>query len=263
MWKSKSIKAFLLSLVLSLFFVSPVFAQEDLSDLEEFQNLANSLNQESYWQEVKQIQSLTDLLLQDIYSNPVETTDQQSLMLLRNYSAQMKSSEFASKKLSEQLKVLQLAQKTSNQVMETMLNQSTSLLTWQSSTLNNMKLLLASYNRLLEITQKIFSSQQQDVQLAIEELSKTSKQAEDLKLNLNIIQSLADKQAEEITALKKVQKRIKVASYVEFGVGVPCLVLGFLPIWTDEQKNIQNLLLGIGFTGTVAGVVTFSFTIPF
>lgn len=263
MWKSKSIKAFLLSLVLSLFFVSPVFAQEDLSDLEEFQNLANSLNQESYWQEVKQIQSLTDLLLRDIYSNPAETTDQQSLMLLRNYSAQMKSSEFASKKLSEQLKVLQLAQKTSNQVMENMLKQSTTLLTWQSTTLNNMKLLLASYNRLLEITQKIFNSQQQDVQLAIEEISKTTQQAEDLKLNLNIIQSLANKQAEEIAALKKVQKRIKIASYVELGVGVPCMVLGFLPIWTDEQKNIQNLLLGIGLTGTAAGVVTFSFTIPF
>lgn len=126
-----------------------------------------------------------------------------------------------------------------------------------------MKLLLASYNRLLEITQKIFSSQQQDVQLAIEEISKTTQQAENLKLNLNIIQSLANKQAEEIAALKKVQKRIKIASYVELGVGVPCMVLSFLPIWTDEQKNIQNLLLGIGLTGTAAGVVTFSFTIPF
>lgn len=263
MWKSKSIRIFLLSLVLLLFSVPSVFAQEDLSDLEEFQNLANSLNQESYWQEVKQIQSLTDLLLRDIYSNPAKQMDEQSLMLLRNYSAQMKSSEFASKKLSEQLKVLQLAQKTSNQVMETMLSQSTSLLTWQSSTLNNMKLLLASYSRLLEITQKIFSSQQQDVQLAIEELSKTSQQAEDLKLNLSIVQSLADKQSEEIAALKRVQKRIKITSYVEFGIGIPCLVLGLVPIWTDQQKNIQNLLLGIGVTSTAAGVTTLSFTIPF
>lgn len=126
-----------------------------------------------------------------------------------------------------------------------------------------MKLLLASYNRLLEITQKIFSSQQQDVQLAIEELSKTTQQAEDLKLNLNIVQSLADKQSEEIAALKRVQKRIKVTSYVEFGIGIPCLVLGLVPIWTDQQKNIQNLLLGIGVTSTAAGIATLSFTIPF
>lgn len=260
MWKLKLTKVFLLSLALSLFFVFPAFAQEDLSDLEEFQNLANSLNQESYWQEVKQIQSLTDLLLQDIYSNPVEITDQQSLTLLRNYSAQMKSSEFASKKLSEQLKVLQLAQKTSNQVMETMLNQSTSLLTWQSSTLNNMKSLLTSYNRLLEITQKIFNSQQQDVQLAIEELSKTTQQAEDLKLNLNIVQSLADKQSEEIAALKRIRERARKTSYIELGVGVPCLVIGFLPIWTEEQQNIKNLFLGIGITGTFTGAITFTIT---
>jgi glycerate kinase len=36
-----------------------------------------------------------------------------------------------------------------------------------------------------------------------------------------------------------------------------------LPIWTDEQKNIQNLLLGIGGTATAAGGFTFIFTITF
>ena len=56
MWKLKSIKTFLLSLVALLCLASPVFAQEDLSDLKEFQDLANSLSQESYSKEIQQIQ---------------------------------------------------------------------------------------------------------------------------------------------------------------------------------------------------------------
>jgi hypothetical protein len=68
---------------------------------------------------------------------------------------------------------------------------------------------------------------------------------------------------EKVEQLTKVKKRIRVTSYIELGVGVPCLVLGVLPIWTDQQKNIQNLLLGIGATATASGLVTFSFTLNF
>ena len=34
-------------------------------------------------------------------------------------------------------------------------------------------------------------------------------------------------------------------------------------VWTDEQKNIQNLFLGIGSSATISGVFTFTFTIIF
>lgn len=68
---------------------------------------------------------------------------------------------------------------------------------------------------------------------------------------------------EKVEQLTKIKKRIRITSYIEFGVGVPCLVLGVLPIWTDQQKNIQNLLLGIGATATASGIVTFSFTLNF
>lgn len=68
---------------------------------------------------------------------------------------------------------------------------------------------------------------------------------------------------EKVEQLTKVKKRIRTTSYIEVGVGVPCLILGILPIWTEQQKNIQNLLLGIGATATASGIVTFSFTFSF
>lgn len=68
---------------------------------------------------------------------------------------------------------------------------------------------------------------------------------------------------EKVEQLTKVKKRIRTTSYIEVGVGVPCLILGILPIWTDQQKNIQNLLLGIGATATTSGLITFSFTFNF
>lgn len=77
--------------------------------------------------------------------------------------------------------------------------------------------------------------------------------------NLN----LAKKLNEEIAAMTKMKERVRVASYVELGIGIPTLILGCLPIWTDEQKNIQNLLLGVGATSTLAGGVGFVFTLTF
>ena len=69
--------------------------------------------------------------------------------------------------------------------------------------------------------------------------------------------------AEEIAALTKMKKRLRTTAYVELAVGVPCLVIGCLPIWTPEQQNIKNLLLVVGGTATAAGAFTFTFTITF
>jgi len=68
---------------------------------------------------------------------------------------------------------------------------------------------------------------------------------------------------ELIAFYEKMKRRLRTTAYVELGIGIPCLVIGMLPIWTDEQKNIQNLLLGIGGTATAAGGATFVFTITF
>ena len=68
---------------------------------------------------------------------------------------------------------------------------------------------------------------------------------------------------ELVTSYEKMKKRLRTTAYVELAVGVPCLVIGCLPIWTDEQKNIQNLLVGVGAASTIAGGVGFIFTITF
>lgn len=99
--------------------------------------------------------------------------------------------------------------------------------------------------------------------LALDEWNKAIDDTKLLQMQLEINEKLARKLQEEVDALTKIRKRVRTASYVEIGIGVPCLVLGMLPIWTDEQKNIQNLLLGIGGTATAAGVVSFTFTITF
>lgn len=68
---------------------------------------------------------------------------------------------------------------------------------------------------------------------------------------------------ELVASYEKMKKRLRTTAYVELAVGVPCLVIGMLPIWTDEQKNIQNLLIGVGATSTIAGGVGFTFTLTF
>ena len=68
---------------------------------------------------------------------------------------------------------------------------------------------------------------------------------------------------ELIASYEKMKKRLRTTAYVELGVGIPCLVIGMLPIWTDEQKNIQNLLIGVGAASTIAGGVGFTFTLTF
>lgn len=68
---------------------------------------------------------------------------------------------------------------------------------------------------------------------------------------------------ELIASYEKMKKRLRTTAYIELGIGVPCLVIGMLPIWTDEQKNIQNLLIGVGTASTIAGGVGFIFTLTF
>ena len=106
-------------------------------------------------------------------------------------------------------------------------------------------------------------SQLQDLGIVNEQLSLVTQEAESLKVQIEANLRLASKMAEEIAAYEKMKKRLRTTAYVELAVGVPCLVIGCLPIWTDEQKNIQNLFLGVGGTATAAGGFTFAFTITF
>lgn len=106
-------------------------------------------------------------------------------------------------------------------------------------------------------------SQLQDLGIVNEQLGLATQETESLKIQIEANLRLASKMAEEIAAYEKMKKRLRTTAYVELAVGVPCLVIGCLPIWTDEQKNIQNLLIGVGTTSTIAGGVGFTFTLSF
>lgn len=118
-------------------------------------------------------------------------------------------------------------------------------------------------NKLSQITEKIIKSQNEDLAMALDEWNKALEDTNILKAQLEINEKLAKQAQEEIAALKNMKKRLRTTSYIELGIGVPCLVLGLLPIWTDEQQNIRNLLLGIGGTAAASGGITLIFTIAF
>ena len=126
-----------------------------------------------------------------------------------------------------------------------------------------MNELLTHYNNLITILQKMTNSQLQDLGIVNEQLGLANQETESLKVQIEANLRLASKMAEEIAAYEKMKKRLRTAAYVELAVGVPCLVIGCLPIWTDEQKNIQNLLIGVGATSTIAGGAGFTFTLSF
>lgn len=106
-------------------------------------------------------------------------------------------------------------------------------------------------------------SQLQDLGIVNEQLGLATQETESLKIQIEANLRLASKMAEEIAAYEKMKKRLRTTAYVELAVGVPCLVIGCLPIWTDEQQNIKNLLIGVGSTSTIAGGVGFTFTLSF
>lgn len=106
-------------------------------------------------------------------------------------------------------------------------------------------------------------SQLQDLGIVNEQLGLATQETESLKIQIEANLRLASKMAEEIAAYEKMKKRLRTTAYIELVVGVPCLVIGCLPIWTDEQQNIKNLLIGVGGTATAAGGFTFAFTITF
>ena len=263
MWKLKSIKNFLLSLAVLFCLASPVFAQDNSADLEEFQELAASLSTESFLAEKQQINSLMNLILEECRLSPELDTNKPYWKELEHYESLVKSEEYVQMPLSSQLRAMKNSMRSFAEMYQDISMQQTTQSTYQLTMLNYMSQLFDHMNRLSQITEKIIKSQSEDLAIALDEWNKALEDTNLLKTQLEINEKLARQAQEEVAALKNMKKRLRTASYVELGIGVPCLVLGLLPIWTNEQQNIKNLLLGIGGTATASGGVTFIFTITF
>lgn len=231
MWRLRSIKSFLLSLGVLLCLVSPAFAQEDSSDLEDSQKTALELSNrsnssqkksenlsQSYKPELSSVNSSKDNLTQSELEsmNPFELLDLLEM------------------KLDKAQKNYEEAAKSSSSFEEGLLN---------------TKIELENSKKTLKELKQALLSNKEDTSVVVAELGKLYEKIK--KLN------------ELIVSYEKMKKRLRTTAYVELAVGVPCLVMGCLPIWTDEQQNIKNLLLGIGGAATAAGGFTFAFTITF
>lgn len=231
MWKLKLLKKLSLVLALLLLFVSQVFSQEDIVELEELQKIVLELNSES-----SSSQSKSEILKQNCNlelnnANNLKDSLTQSEMDLMNPF-----------ELLDQLEMtLNEAQKNYEAAIKSSLSLEKDLL--------NMKLELENSQKTLEELKKALLSNKDDTSYLVSELGELFEKVK--KLN------------EVLESYKKIQKRLKILSYFEVSVGVPCIILACLPIWTEEQKNIKNLLLGTGTASAASGLMTFTFTINF
>ena len=231
MWKLKLLKKLSLVLALLLLFVSQVFSQEDIAELKELQKIALELNSE-----LSSSQSKSETLKQNCNlelnnaSNLKDSLSQSEMDLMNPFE------------LLDQLEMtLNEAQKNYEAAIKSSLSLEKDLL--------NMKLELENSQKTLEELKKALLSNKDDTSYLISELGELFEKVK--KLN------------EVLESYKKIQKRLKTLSYFELSVGVPCIILACLPIWTEEQKNIKNLLLGTGTASAAFGLMTFTFTINF
>lgn len=231
MWKLKLLKKLSLALALLLLFVSQVFSQEDIVELEELQKIVLELNSESVNSQNKSESLKQNCNLELNNANSLKDSLTQSEMDLMNPF-----------ELLDQLEMtLNEAQKNYEAAIKSSLSLEKDLL--------NMKLELENSQKTLEELKKALLSNKDDTSYLVSELGELFEKVK--KLN------------EVLESYKKIQKRLKILSYFELSVGVPCIVLACLPIWTEEQKNIKNLLLGTGTASTAYGLMTFTFTINF
>ena len=231
MCKLSLIKKLLFVLALSFLCALPVFSQEDTSALEELQRtaleLSNSSNNST--DDAKNLKKNSNQTLSDVNLSKDNLTE----------------SEMASMNPFELLDLLEQNLNKADLRLKEATQYSMSL----EQDLLDMRIELNNSKTTLEGLKQALLSNKEDTSTVIAELGLLYERVK--KLN------------EEVALYTKMRQRLKIVSYVELGVGVPCLALGLLPIWTDEQKNIQNLLLGLGGSATVAGLFTFTFTFKF
>ena len=231
MWKLKLLKKLSLVLALLLLFVSQVFSQEDIVELKELQKIALYMSSDLSSSQNKSESLNQNCNLELNNANSLKDSLSQSEMDLMNPFELLDQLEMT---LNEAQKNYEVAIKSSLSLEKDLLN---------------MKLELENSQKTLEELKKALLSNKDDTSYLVSELGELFEKVK--KLN------------ELLESYKKIKKRLRTVSYFELGIGIPCVIFGYLPIWTEEQKNIQNLLLGIGFSNTASGLITFTFTINF
>lgn len=116
--------------------------------------------------------------------------------------------------------------------------------------------------------EKIVTSQNQDMGLAIDELNKALSDAEFLKTHLNTMEILARNQAEEIAALNKRYKglkRVRIGSLCVGGAGLVIGLTGYFVEKNSSSEDLGKMMMIGGATALGCSAATFglSFTIPF
>ena len=121
-------------------------------------------------------------------------------------------------------------------------------------------------NKLIEITQKIVKSQSEDAQLALIKLKNAMESVEFVKQQLETVEILSKKQAEEISYLTKrneVLKRTRIFNISISGLGLILGTTGYFLKRDPELKDIGNIMFYTGIGLTSSGVISFVITIPF
>ena len=231
MWKLKLLKKLSLVLALLLLFVSQVFSQEDIVELKELQKIALELNSES-----SSSQSKSEVLKQNC------NLELNNVNSLKDNLTQSEMDLMNPFELLDQLEMtLNEAQKNYEEAIKSSMNFEKGLI--------NMKIELESSKKTLKELKQALLSNKEDTSTVIAELGELYEKVKELN--------------ELIASYERMRKRLRTTAYVELAVGVPCLIMGCLPIWTEEQQNIRDLFLGIGGTATAASGFTFVFTITF
>lgn len=242
-------KKLLVGLLLILVSILPVFSNDN--ETHEFDNILTELNKEDFLEEVNFIEKLS------LEISEYKVNDNYNIHI-PNFE-QLPDNALLSDRILNIKNMVSKYENFTNELLEISNKKDVKI----NNILSKMLELQKHYSNLITILQKMTKSQLQDLGIVNEQLGLATQETESLKIQIEANLRLASKMAEEIAAYEKMKKRLRTTAYIELAVGVPCLVIGCLPIWTDKQKNIQNLLIGVGATSTIAGGVGFTFTLSF
>lgn len=242
-------KKLLVGLLLILVSILPVFSNDN--ETHEFDNILTELNKENFIEEVNFIEKLS------LEISEYKVNDNYNICI-PNFE-QLPDNALLSDRILNIKNMVSKYENFTNELLEISNKKDIKI----NNILSKMLELQKHYSNLIMILQKMTKSQLQDLGIVNEQLGLATQETESLKIQIEANLRLASKMAEEIAAYEKMKNRLRTTAYIELAVGVPCLVIGCLPIWTDEQQNIKNLFLGVGGTATAAGGFTFAFTITF